>query len=66
MGSAFRTLLRNRETNLSLLSRRLTHQLRRTEQRRLYAWKKLGLQAPPRPLTLRSPRRRQTSEELRL
>jgi len=53
MATAFRTLLRDRDTNLSLLSRRLTYQLHRNEQARIYHWRRLGLDAPPRPLSVR-------------
>ena len=66
MASAFRTLLRDPDCNLSLLSRRLTQLLHRTEERRLQAWKKIGLRAPPRPLTRRSfPRCRLTLVNLK-
>jgi hypothetical protein len=58
MAQAFRTLLRNPEANLSLLSRRLTQVLVRTEEARLNSWKQLGLKAPPRPLTSRPSTRR--------
>jgi hypothetical protein len=50
MAAAFRTLLRNPETNRSLLSRKLTYQLYRNEEARIHHWRSRGLEPPPRPL----------------
>lgn len=53
MAAAFRSLLRNPDFNLSLLSRQLTYLLRRNEEARIYHWRARGLQPPPRPLVSR-------------
>lgn len=54
MAAAFRLLRRNPDTNLSLLSRRLTYQLHRNEEARINHWRRRGLEPPPRPLVKKS------------
>jgi hypothetical protein len=54
MAAALRTLLSDPQTNLSLLSRKLTCQLRRTEEARIHHWRRCKVEAPPRPIVMKS------------